>query len=213
MDILAYIHPSIFERRMGQNQNFQVSACPKKGPKKDPKKERLQTAPDDRRRPDRDPKMDPKMVPKRCLFWVPVFLAALGSLLRPPGPSGCSSRPLPAPSWGCLGAILGHLGATLGLSCASLARLGAHLAPFLPHLGANSGHLGPQVVGLSLPILRRPGSTCSFPGTRAGPSWLHRAFFLGNLFSSLWCPVHGGAAMSRRARFTIEILDKTIESP
>ena len=56
---------------------------------------------------------------------------------------------------------------------------------------------------LSAPILPRPGSTCSFPLTCAGPSWLRRAFFFDNQVASLRCPVHGGAAMSRRARFTI----------
>ena len=153
------------------------------------------------------------MLSKRCLFWVPVFLAALGSLLRPPGPSGCPSRPLPAPSWGCFGAILGHLGATLGFSCASLARLGAHFAPFLPHHGANSGHFGSQVVCLSLPILLRPGSTCRFsfhvPAHLGfiGP-FLRKPVFQPQVPSSwnrwsdnttasqevllhAWCPVHG----------------------
>ena len=72
------------------------------------------------------------MVPILDPFFSGRSWGQLGPLLRLPGPSGCPSLPLPTPSWGRLGAILGHLGATLGLSCASLPILVPILVPILP---------------------------------------------------------------------------------
>ena len=95
----------------------------------------------------------------------------LGPLWRLPGPSGCPSWPLPAPSWGCLGAILGHLGTTFGL--AFLPHFGAHLAFACP----TSGPSWP-LLGLLAPILPRPVANLRLSSHMCWPiSCLGRAFF------------------------------------
>ena len=148
LDVQSYI----FCRRPMRNRYFYLPGRPQKGSKNDSKK---RPSPEGLKRPPRSRNGLQNRSPNwsknhriRGPFFSGCSWGQLGPLLHLPGPSGCPSCPLPAPSW----ANLDHLGAKLGFPCALLALLGVHLAPFLPHLGIKLGKLGPAL-SLLVPIL------------------------------------------------------------